>query len=40
MSEVWDWLTGHGRAGTLALKFARAFNDWELDMVVNLLNAL
>ena len=37
MSEVWDQLNGHG---SWNLRFARAFNDWELDMVVNLLKTI
>ena len=37
MSEVWDQLNGHG---SWNLRFARAFDDWELDMVVNLLKTI
>ena len=37
MAEVWDQMRGQG---SWNLRFTRDFNDWELDMVVNLLNVL
>ena len=37
MLEVWDQSVGQG---SWNLKFVRDFNDWELELVVNLLKAL
>ena len=37
VAEVWDQSVGRG---SWNLKFVRDFNDWELELVVNLLKAL
>lgn len=37
LAKVWDQVNGQGSRN---IKFVRAFSDWELDMVVNLLHAL
>lgn len=37
LAEMWDQVNGQGSRN---LKFVRAFSDWDLDMVLNLLHAL
>ena len=38
-AEVWDQVVGNGH-GSWNLRFERAFNDWEVVLVVNLLRVL